>query len=178
MRFVSLFRIALSLTVPILACGSSANKRQINYPLVFLAVIGAGGRFAGSNPHYTTSELTHLLTLSEVKYIITEEESWKNMQGAAESVGISPENIFMFDTSTTYESSEFRSWKVLLESAESGWITFDDEHLAKTTVAALMSTSGTTGLPKAAQCSHYSQVAQSVILAEDKKPYEVITLII
>lgn len=97
----------------------------------------------------------------------------KNMRPAAETAGVSAQNTFIFDTFTEYEDCEFRSWKVLLKCPESDWVTFDDENLAKSTVAALMSTSGTTGLPKAAKCSHYSQVAQSVMLAEGKKPYEV-----
>ena len=95
------------------------------------------------------------------------------MREAAAATNVSPENTFVFDTSELYEGNEFRSWNALLQHPESDWNKFDDENLAKNTVAALMSTSGTTGLPKAAACSHCSQVAQSIMLSESKKPYEV-----
>ena len=140
---------------------------------MYLAVVGAGGRFIGSNPSYSSFELQHLFKISEVRFILTDPELLQNVETASKAVDIPASNIFTFHTDFQRKAPDFDSWEVLLRHGESHWIEFDNEVKAKTTVAALMSTSGTTGLPKVAQSSHYSQVAQSIILKEENKPYEV-----
>ena len=62
----------------------------------------------------------------------------------------------------------------LLNHGECDWVRFSSEEEAKNTTAALLSTSGTTGLPKAAMISHHSFVMQSIMLEDGKeKPYKV-----
>ena len=53
-----------------------------------------------------------------------------------------------------------RSLLKLLDHGESDWIRFSDETVAKSTPAAMFSTSGTSGLLKAAVLSHYALVSQ------------------
>ncbi|KAK4696726.1 hypothetical protein P7C71_g1233, partial [Lecanoromycetidae sp. Uapishka_2] len=70
------------------------------------------------------------------------------------------------------------SIKDLLEYGEADWICFQDEEEAKNTAAALLSTSGTTGLPKAAIISHYSCVMQNVMIQDSEhKTYKISRLI-
>ena len=74
--------------------------------------------------------------------------------------------------------TSFRSWETLLRYGEQDWIRFHDVEEAKSTVAALLSTSGTTGLPKVAVTSHYALVAAGVSMqCSEKKPYQVLRLI-
>ena len=62
----------------------------------------------------------------------------------------------------------------LLNHGECDWVRLSSEEEAKNTTAALLSTSGTTGLPKAAMISHHSFVTQSMMLKDGKeKPYKV-----
>jgi 4-coumarate--CoA ligase len=114
-----------------------------------------------------------MFTVSKVKFILTEPDLLENVAAAAKSSNISDSRIWIYDTALPQVDTDFGSWRELLNHGESGWIVFDDEALSRGTVAALMSTSGTTGLPKAAQSSHYSQVAQSVMLKEKDKPWDV-----
>ena len=72
----------------------------------------------------------------------------------------------------------FETWNVLLQHGESDWNRFADETKAKETTACLLSTSGTTGLPKLAIITHAACVAQGTILSDaTEKPYVVKRLI-
>lgn len=68
-------------------------------------------------------------------------------------------------------------WVDLLKHGESDWVRFDDLETTKNTTAALLFSSGTTGLPKAAMLSHYNFVAQHTLLYEaPPRPYKAIRL--
>ncbi|KAH8676590.1 hypothetical protein BGZ60DRAFT_260185 [Tricladium varicosporioides] len=153
-------------------CLHSFNS--VYYSLIYLAVIGAGGIFVGSNPAYTTLELTHLFTISNVRFVLTEPDFLDNIISAAGKEGLCRSNIFIFNTKEAVVYPGIKLWTTLLNHGSEDWVSFDDEHLSKSTTAALMSTSGTTGLPKAAEISHYGQVSQSILLYDSQeKPYEV-----
>lgn len=68
-------------------------------------------------------------------------------------------------------------WRDLLGYGEVDWERFDDLKTSRETTAALLFSSGTTGLPKAARLSHLNFVAQHTLLYEaPKRPYEVVRL--
>lgn len=67
----------------------------------------------------------------------------------------------------------YRTWRELLGHGEEDWVRFDDEELCRTTPAARLFSSGTTGLPKAADLSHQNLIAQHTLVHEiDKRPYQ------
>ncbi|KAI9727215.1 MAG: putative NRPS-like protein biosynthetic cluster [Cirrosporium novae-zelandiae] len=151
---------------------------DILYSPIYLGIIGAGGRFVGSNPGYTYLELHHLLSTSKTRFIIVEPELLEKILPAAHDFGIPDSNILIFNPRRASIPDGFVSWETLLQHGESDWIRFDDEQTAKNTTAALLSTSGTTGLPKAAAISHFAHVAQSKLLYDSKdKPYQVSRLL-
>lgn len=131
-----------------------------------------GARFFGSNPNYTSLELSHLFSTTETKWVIAEQEHLNNVRNAWVKLERSIESVLVFDEFNVLQESEFRSWEIFLEHGEDDWITFDDEIISKNTIACLMSTSGTTGLPKAAQFSHFAQVAGAMLAQEPEKPYD------
>ncbi|KAG9237504.1 hypothetical protein BJ875DRAFT_395094 [Amylocarpus encephaloides] len=147
-------------------CLHSFNS--VYYSLIYLSVIGFGGRFVGSNPAYTIAELEHLFRITGVSLVLTEPDLLHNVLVAAKVNAIPESKILGFSSSGQPCSTELDSWRSLLQHGEIDWETFDDEERAKGTIVALMSTSGTTGMPKAAEISHYSQVAQSVMLYDSE----------
>lgn len=153
---------------------SRAKWSQIYYPLLYLAIIGAGGRFAGSNPAYTTYELNHHVHTAHVKYIISEPHLLSIVQATAKECQIPKERILVFDAfdKTVYE--QYRSWTTLLQHGEEDWASFSNPRKEnRTTIASLAFTSVTTGLPKAAMISHHFAVTQIHLLESHGKPYDV-----
>ncbi|KAK6511347.1 hypothetical protein TWF481_000267 [Arthrobotrys musiformis] len=149
---------------------------DIMYPILFLAIIGCGAAFVGTNPGYTAFELEHHFKISGTKFIFVQPSLFKNVNEAAQRTSIPSTRIFAFDTEGQIlkEEDGLRSFKELLEHEKEDWIKFDDEKSAKTTLMGLFASSGTTGLPKVIAISHYAWVAGSVVLREPLlRPYEV-----
>lgn len=142
--------------------------------MLFLGIIAAGGIFAGSNPSYTAFELSHHFRTSEAKYIITEPEMLESVVAASKDCDIPTSNILIFDPLGQVIPHGFKSWETLLSKGEEDWIRFDNLETSKTTEAARLFSSGTTGLPKAAMVSHYNLVAQhTLIWTDDQREYEI-----
>ena len=142
--------------------------------MLFLGIVGAGGCFTGSNPAYTPSELSHHIQNTKARFVITESELLPKIALAADVSGVSASNIYLFDAPKLDAPVHCSPVQELLKHGEADWVTFTNEDEAKTTIVALLSTSGTTGLPKAAMISHYSCVAESMVLADSaRKPYDV-----
>jgi len=160
--------------------------------MAFLGIVAFGGVFAGSNPSHTTYELAHAFKLAEAKALIVEPELLSKALKAAKEAGIRRSRIFVFDhhtpVSIPYRESEnwgeglgaeekwgeLRSWRALMQYGESDWVRWDDEKRSKETTAARLFSSGTTGLPKAVEMTHYNFIAQHTMVLEYKpKDYEV-----
>ena len=118
-----------------------------------------------------------MFTLSKTKYLIVEPNLLSSVWSTATGSGILPSNIFLFDVldQTLPGSIPCPSWKVLLQNEEEDWHCFNDEQQARKTTAALLWTSGTSGLPKAAVMSHYAIMAQAVLVSYTAEhiPYKV-----
>ena len=141
--------------------------------MLFLGIIGAGGRFTGSNPAYTSAELSHHMKTTKARFLISEPELLPRIAPAIEECSLNVSDVFVFDPTGRDFPLYYRSWKDLMEYGESDWVRFEHDNEAKDTTAALLSTSGTTGLPKAAMISHYSCVAQNIMANDSKnKTYE------
>ncbi|KAI4719802.1 acetyl-CoA synthetase-like protein [Aureobasidium sp. EXF-10727] len=135
---------------------------HILYPILYYGIIGAGGVFVGSNPAYKTLELNHLLSITEPKFLVVEADLLECALPVIEA-SIPAARTLIFSTKTGEpRPNDLKCWSSLLQHGEHDWIRVNDKDTAKSTIATLQSTSGTTGLPKVAATSHYALVAAGV----------------
>ncbi|GLI81810.1 hypothetical protein PoHVEF18_010201 [Penicillium ochrochloron] len=151
---------------------------KINYSILVLAIIGAGGVFTGSNPAYTPTELAHHIRASEAKFLISEPEILKSLLGAAQQTGVPEQNVWIFNNLGQSVPTGQKSWRELFDFGEADWVRFNDLETARTTTAARLFSSGTTGLPKAVMITHYNLIAQhELVLGADPRPYPISRII-
>ena len=142
-------------------------------------------------------ELEHIVQLAQPKLIVTSRDVLPHVQQAAVNKGYSLDSIFLLDNKTfpipsgtffppspplsddemhlDLDVREPQSLIKLLQHGEDDWIRFSDAATAKSTPAALFSTSGTSGLPKSAISSHFAMVSQHLSI-EPNPPYQIVRL--
>lgn len=151
---------------------------DILYPLACLGVVAAGGVFAGTNPAYTVAELEHSFKIAKVRFCLVDPALFQSVKTAAFKVGIPEFNIFAFNVRGEDVPAGIKSWTTLQEHGEIDWERFDDLEKSKQTSVVRLFSSGTTGLPKAMDLSHYNCVAQHTLVMEYRpRPYELRRLI-
>ncbi|KAF2441575.1 acetyl-CoA synthetase-like protein [Karstenula rhodostoma CBS 690.94] len=154
-------------------CVNAFNN--ISYNVLYLGVIGAGAIFTGVNPAYSEHELAHHLNLVGAKVMIVEPSMLEKSTRAAESCGFSKSRIFAFDVHDPMpQNTGVQSWSTLLGY---GIGEFDNGCDPEKTVAAYQSSSGTSGLPKAAMIPHSYLISQATLRTGGSElPYEVCRL--
>ena len=136
-------------------------------------MIGTGAVWLGSNPGYKEFELTNLFESARPRLVITAPELLPTVHAVTRDFDIPDAKVFVLSEPQNAPEGA-KSWRDLLQRGEDDWIRFDNERLAKETPACMVTTSGTTGLPKLAVLSHYSWVAfNSVVDDPVPKPYEI-----
>ncbi|TVY75745.1 Acyl-CoA ligase [Lachnellula suecica] len=140
-------------------CMLSFNS--IYYTCLQLGIIGSGACFTGANPGYTAHELAHHLRITSAKYFLFSPKNIKAATTAAKACNIPASCLFVLNTSNEEIPEGYQSWTKLLECGEQDWET---ELNASTTTAAYVSTSGTSGLPKAAILTHSYMVSQAEVI--------------
>ena len=140
------------------------------YPIVVLGVIAAGGVWTGSNSSYTTAELAHHIKQSSARFVIAEPDRFSSIRAAGDLCGIPEKNYWIFDNLPDQRVPQgYRSWRQLLWRGQTDWVRITDLETAQNTTALRLFSSGTTGLPKAANISHYNLIAQHITV-NDYKP--------
>ncbi|KAK1148100.1 putative NRPS-like protein biosynthetic cluster [Aspergillus melleus] len=151
--------------------------RLVLYTALFLAIIGTGGIYMGSNPHSSVDEFNRVVQLTKPRLIITEEDALSTVLSVSDKNNIPSHNIFIIHDSSIDATIAFAHGQSQLpvqspntqsppsivsflshETVDHFLIT--DPETAKTTPAALYLTSGTTGLPKAAVLTHAALIAR------------------
>jgi 4-coumarate--CoA ligase len=151
---------------------------SILYPILYFGIIGAGGVFVGSNPAYKALELSHLFSITEPRFFIIEEGLLSDVLPAIEGLIPRTRTFILTTKSDELNPNGCMCWSHLLQHGEHDWTRTNDCETAKSTIAVLQSTSGTTGLPKVAATSHYALVAAGVAMRESgQRQYEVTRLI-
>ncbi|KZT02013.1 amp dependent CoA ligase [Laetiporus sulphureus 93-53] len=170
------------------------SPNHIDYPVVFWALqrIGATVTFVAAqrfvielnfaihstaNPAYTADELMHQLKTTKAKYLLVHSFVYSVALSAARAVGIPTDFIVLVDSRGISEHSTIQS---LIEVGWHGPRRYKEPRLrpgeAKTRIAMLCFSSGTTGLPKAVAIPHYAVIANVIQVATyanaDPNPWE------
>ncbi|KAF7189031.1 Phenylacetyl-CoA ligase epaB [Pseudocercospora fuligena] len=145
-------------------CVCIHSFNNLYYPILVQGIVAAGGVFVGTNPSYTAYELEHAIKTSKARYMIAEPDLLDAPKKVARQLGLTDDRILLLSDDA---NSQHATWRSLLRHGEQDWVRFNDLETAKNTTAFLMFSSGTTGLPKAAQLSHYNLVAEHTLVHEN-----------
>ncbi|ELR05709.1 hypothetical protein GMDG_07552 [Pseudogymnoascus destructans 20631-21] len=151
-------------------CACVVSLNDIYYTPTYLGIIAAGGIFTGVNPGYTVFEVAHHLRVCNAKFVIADLQTLSKVKEAATEVGIPESNIIIFDV----------HHEGVLSGATSFWDLIGDDEITVVDVvdsanvpASYISSSGTSGLPKAVVIPHAYLINQCQIQTERKMSYEV-----
>lgn len=187
-------RIALGLQQAGLKPGDRVllfSGNNVYFPSVFLGVIMAGGIFTGANPGFVARELAYQLRDSGASFLIAAKDSLDVAVQGAEEAGLAKDRVYIFDAEQDPRGNRpapgvrgrqrgLKHWTELIQgdiAAAAAWDWIEPSDPKKTTCA-LNYSSGTTGVPKGVQISHYAYVAnceQVIYQAKLDPDYEVKT---
>lgn len=164
------------------------SGNNIYFPAVFVGVLMAGGISTGANPSFVARELAYQLRDSAASFLFAAEDSLDVALQAAEEAGLPKDRVYIFDAKQDPRPNRpapgakgrqrgLKHWTELIQAdiAEAeGWDWVEPSD-PKSTTCCLNYSSGTTGVPKGVQISHFAYVAnctQVVYLSKIDPEYE------
>jgi acyl-CoA synthetase (AMP-forming)/AMP-acid ligase II len=150
-----------------------------------LAILASCCEWTGTNPAYTSAELSHHFAQSETQYVITEQSYLDVVDHAITLSGRNIEIIIFSDIAAgnpienvlhcRHNDVRMATLHDLLTEANESALRKRLKYIQGHFPATVMSTSGTTGLPKMVQRSHRSLVVETSGIQDNSsaKPFQV-----
>ncbi|KAM0333124.1 hypothetical protein ACHAQA_001783 [Verticillium albo-atrum] len=162
-------RIAIGLQAAGLKPGERVllfSGNNLYFPSVFLGVLMAGGVFTGANPGFVSRELAYQLKDSGARFMIAAAASLDTAVEAAKEVGLPSSSVYVFDTTIPGQKPETAPTKgthhwteLLAPKAQAEAFSWVEPKDSRTTTCCLNYSSGTTGVPKGVEITHYNYVS-------------------
>ncbi|KAK5055332.1 hypothetical protein LTR84_013082 [Exophiala bonariae] len=140
------------------------TPNHIFVPVVYLAAAGSKRYYTGANPTYTVDELAFQISTVKPAVVLIHPSLFKTGHAALKKTNLSHRTqVFLFDDSDCAEEEGVRDWKTFLASKQdaASWRWDDLGHDARTQIATINFSSGTTGLPKGVCISHHNIVSNT-----------------
>ncbi|KAH9915887.1 amp dependent CoA ligase [Fomitopsis serialis] len=153
-----------------LVCIFSPN--HVDYPIVIWAAFRLGAVITATNPSYTAEELVHSLTTTKAKLLVVHPWNLSVALEAAKIAKLPADRIVLLESLPEKEKAagaQFATVPQLVAEGAKAKKAFTERKLkkgeAKTKLAFLSFSSGTTGLPKAVKIPHYSVISNVIQIA-------------
>lgn len=148
------------------------SPNSIDYPIAIWAAHRVGAIVSPANPSYTASELVYQLDLIKAKAILTHPASLKVAFEAAQQCGLSQKDVYVMGGPAP---GGFTHIEDMIVEGLNNAPSYEERKLrpgeARTKLAFLSFSSGTTGKPKAVAIPHYAPISNVLQIASfDRNP--------
>ncbi|KAG2394777.1 hypothetical protein LR48_Vigan09g096200 [Vigna angularis] len=121
----------------------------VEYAIVALGIMAAGGVFSGANPASHVSEIKKQKESADAKIFVTDATNYQKVKGLEVPVIVVGDEVV----------EGGMNWKKLIEAAERGGGDFSKEPVEQNDLCAMPFSSGTTGMSKGVMLTHRNLVA-------------------
>jgi 4-coumarate--CoA ligase len=138
------------------------SSGQVFLPVLFYAVICAGGVYSAANTSATVPELARQVKQGGANLIACSEDTKDVAIGAAKECGVPLDHVLLLD-SRSRSLTSVRDGISCMSQQELDWARTTDPHELEDSVICLLYSSGTTGVPKGVLLSHKNITAEALI---------------
>ncbi|KAJ7601054.1 phenylacetyl-CoA ligase [Mycena floridula] len=147
------------------------SRNHVDYPVAIWAAHRLGAIVSGANPEYSSHELQHQIEISKASFMLVDPDSLHVATSAAQQAGLPLDRIVFFNTeSSIIRHAKYKTVEDLVQEGLNLEAKFVEPTIdARTKVAFLCFSSGTTGTPKAVAMPHGAVITNMVQLAAHHK---------